>query len=260
MRPFKKLPGALFRALGHYPTQLRGAALRVDPNHWRFWRKAARGLWEPQTLECLAQRLEPHMVVCDIGAWIGPTAILAARHCSHVYCFEPDTTAYGELLRNLQLNRIENVTPFNLALAATDGMRTAASFGGTRGDSKTSLLAVPDGADAASTMQVMTLSWARWLELARPPRIDFLKIDIEGGEFDLLPSMAADLAARRPTLLLSTHAPYLAPAEREPMMSRLADALRVYGGCLNERQAPVGVDALLEPAALNRFRTFLFTG
>jgi FkbM family methyltransferase len=268
MRPFKKLPGALFRALGHYPTRLRGAALRVDPNHWRFWRKAARGLWEPETLECLAQRLEPQMIVCDIGAWIGPTAIFAARHCSHVYCFEPDTTAYGELLRNLQLNRIDNVTPFNLALAATNGMRTAASFGGARGDSQTSLLAASDGAHGAhrahrahdpSAMQVMTLSWARWLELARPPRIDFLKIDIEGGEFDLLPSMAADLAARRPTLLLSTHAPYLAPAEREPMMHRLADALRVYGRCLNERQAPVGVDALLEPAALNRFRTFLFT-
>ena len=87
MRPFKKLPGALFRALGHYPTRLRGAALRVDPNHWRFWRKAARGLWEPETLECLAQRLEPQMIVCVIGAWIGPTAIFAARHCSHVYCF-----------------------------------------------------------------------------------------------------------------------------------------------------------------------------
>lgn len=256
MRPLKTLPGALFRALGHYPTRLRGGALRVDPNHWRFWRKAARGLWEPETLECLAQRLAPHMVVCDIGAWIGPTTIFAARRCSHVYCFEPDTTAYGELLRNLQLNRIDNVTPFNLALAANDGMRSVASFGGAPGDSRTSLLAAPDD---AGTTQVLCLSWAHWLALARPPRIDFVKIDIEGGEFDLLPSMAADLAARRPTLLLSTHAPYLAAAEREPMMQRLADALRVYRGCLNERGEPVGVDALLEPAALNRFRCFLFT-
>lgn len=256
MRPFKTLPGAFFRALGHYPTRLRGAALRVDPNHWRFWRKAARGLWEPQTLEVLAQRLEPHMVVCDIGAWIGPTAILAARHCRHVYCFEPDTTAYGELLRNLQLNRIENITPFNLALAATDGMRRVASFGGAPGDSQTSLLAAAD--DARAT-QILCLSWARWLELAQPPRIDFLKIDIEGGEFDLLPSMAAYVAAHRPALLLSTHAPYLAPSAREPMLRRLVDALRAYGNCLNERGERVGVDALVEPAALNRFRTFLFT-
>lgn len=259
MRPFKTLPGALFRARGHYATRLRGVPLRVDPNHWRFWRKAARGLWEPNTLECLAQRLAPDMVACDIGAWIGPTAIVAARHCRHVYCFEPDTTAYVELLRNLQLNAIENVTPFNLALAATEGMRSAASFGGARGDSQMSLLAGPDAAHAASTTQVMTLSWARWLELVQPPCIDFLKIDIEGGEFDLIPSMAPDLAARQPMLLLSTHAPYLPPAEREPMMRRLRDALRVYGRCLNERQEPVGVEALLEPAALNQFRSFLFT-
>ncbi|KPK08782.1 MAG: hypothetical protein AMJ64_02295 [Betaproteobacteria bacterium SG8_39] len=253
MRPFKTLPGVLFRALGYYPTQLRGRSLRVDPNHWRFWRKAARGLWEPDTLATLERQLSSQMIVCDIGAWIGPTVILAARQCRHVFCFEPDTTAYVELLRNLQLNGVRNVTPFNLALAARDGMRRMASFGGAPGDSRSSLLAAADDAAAAD---VPCLSWTHWLELAQPPRIDFVKIDIEGGEFDLLPTMAAYLAAHRPQLMLSTHAPYLARADRAASLRRLAESLRGYRHCMTEHGEDVGVDGLLAPESRERFRTF----
>ena len=256
MRPFKTLPGAVFRALGHYPTRLHGEALRVDPNHWRFWRKAARGEWEPRTLALLAERLSAETVVCDIGAWIGPTTLLAARRARHVYCFEPDPTAYAELLRNLALNRIENATPFQVALAAREGLRTLASFGGLPGDSRTSLLAAPDG---ASTARALALNWARWLELARPPRIDLVKIDIEGGEFELLPDMAADLADRRAALLLSTHAPYLPPAKRAPRMRELADALSSYQGCTDEQGNALPLDALFAPEATERFRTFFFS-
>ena len=256
MRPFKTLPGALFRAFGHYPTQLRGVRLRVDPNHWRFWRKAARGHWEPGTLALLEERLTADMIFCDIGAWIGPTTILAAHRCRHVYCFEPDVTAYAELLNNLQLNRIDNATPFNIALSAREGLRSLASFGGMRGDSRTSLLAAPDD---ASSVRALCLRWTRWLELARPPHVDFLKIDIEGGEFELVPSMASYLDERRPMLQLSTHAPYLAPAERASMMRALVAALACYRSCCDENGRSVGLEALLASEATERFRTFFLT-
>jgi FkbM family methyltransferase len=255
MRPFKTLPGALYRALGHYPTRLRGKRLRVDPNHWRFWRKAARGRWEPETLTILESELGPDMVFCDIGAWIGPITLLAARHCRRVYCFEPDTTAYAELLNNLRLNRVENATTFNIALCASEGLRTLASFGRMPGDSRTSLLAAPDD---ASRVQALCLSWNHWLQLAKPERVDFLKVDIEGGEFELLPDMAAYLAAQRPRLLLSTHAPYLAASERVAAMDALLGALATYRNCFDERRRPLRLETLREPNATDRFRTFYF--
>lgn len=256
MRPFKTLPGALYRALGHYPTRLRGMRLRVDPNHWRFWRKAARGTWEAESLAILERELGADSVACDIGAWIGPMTLLAARRCRWVYAFEPDTTAYVELLNNLRLNRVENATAFNIALSASEGLRTLASFGGLPGDSRTSLLAAPD---TASRVQALCLSWDRWLSLVQPPRLDFLKIDIEGGEFELLPSMARYLAAHRPALLLSTHAPYLAQAERAPAMERLIAALASYRNCRDESRSSLPLAALREANVTERFRTFLFT-
>jgi len=256
MRPFKTLPGAVFRALGHYPTRLQGERLRVDPNHWRFWRKAARGQWEPCTLALLAGQLSADSIFCDVGAWIGPTTLLAARRCRHVYCFEPDPVAYAELLRNLALNAIGNVTPFQVALAAREGLRTLASFGALPGDSRTSLLADPD---APTAVQALALSWTHWLELARPQPIDFIKIDVEGGEFELLPGMAAYLAERRPSLLLSTHAPWLPAVERAPKMRALAAALEAYGGCRDEQGRALTLDALAAPEATERFRSFYFS-
>jgi len=256
MRPFKTLPGALYRALGHYPTRLRGMRLRVDPNHWRFWRKAARGDWEPETLAILEAGLEPDMVFCDIGAWIGPVSLLAARRCRRVYCFEPDASAYAELLGNLRRNRIANATAFNIALGAREGLRTLTSFGGMPGDSRTSFLAAPD---EASRVQALCLSWDHWLRLAQPERIDFVKIDIEGGEFELLPSMRAFLAEHRPRLLLSTHAPYLAAAERVAAMDALRDALAAYRNCFDEQRRPLRLETLREQNATARFRTFYFT-
>ena len=256
MRPFKTLPGALYRALGHYPTRLRGMRLRVDPNHWRFWRKAARGQWEPETLAILEAALGADMVACDIGAWIGPITLLAARRCRRVYCFEPDTTAYAELLNNLRLNRVGNAITFNIALGTSEGLRTLTSFGGMPGDSRTSLLAAPDD---ASRVQALCLSWRHWLQLAQPERIDLLKIDIEGGEFELLPSMTAYLAQERPRLLLSTHAPYLAASERVAAMDALIGALATYRNCFDEKRRPLRLETLREPKATEHFRTFYFT-
>jgi len=144
------------------------------------------------------------------------------------------------------------------ALASGDGMRRMASFGGAAGDSRSSLLAAADDA-AAAAAEVPCLSWTHWLALAQPPRIDLFKVDIEGGEFELLPTMATYLAAHRPQLMLSTHAPYLAHAERAARLGRLADALHGYRHCMNERGEDVGVAGLLAAETHERFRTFFLT-
>jgi hypothetical protein len=71
--------------------------------------------------------------------------------------------------------------------------------------------------------------------------------------------MASYLAERRPRLLLSTHAPYLAPAARAGTMHALIAALACYRNCVDENRRPVLREALLEPAATEHFRTLFFT-
>ena len=68
-----KLRKTFHRAQGYMETDLAGERFRLDPYHTTFWRKAAAGRWEPETLAVLAECLSRDADYLDIGAWIGPT-------------------------------------------------------------------------------------------------------------------------------------------------------------------------------------------
>ena len=140
MTPWERLQEAWCRVRGWYPARVAGRQLRCDPDHISFWSKVDNGSWEPQTFTVLDSILAPGGIHLDVGAWIGPT-VLHAAHCSQkVFCFEPDKVAYMYLLANLKLNKLDNVIPFNMAVAEKSRMSRMASPRGKRGDSMTSLL------------------------------------------------------------------------------------------------------------------------
>lgn len=238
---------------GWCPVQIGEETFRCSPAHLAYWDKVNGGRWEPQTFGVLDTVLFPEAVYCDIGAWIGPTVIYAARRCRQVYCFEPDRVAFRHLLENIQLNGLENVLPFNLALAESPGMARMASPRGKRGDSMTSLL-VPDGKKA---MDILCLTWQSWLEMVGMPVINVIKMDIEGGEFDLLPTMVDYLELFRPRLYLSLH-PHLLPEEqRSGRMAAIVSSLGMYDGCYGRDGSKLRIESLLEGPALNRAGTYL---
>lgn len=253
MELFHTLRQAWCRCRGWCPVAMAGETYRCDVENMPFWDKVSAGRWEPQTLVVLDRLLTPEARYCDIGAWIGPTVLNAARKCQQVYCLEPDPVAYGHLLQNLQLNRLENVLPFHLALAAEAGLRRMASPRGKRGDSMTSLL-LPDGARG---MDVLCLTWQNWLELIGMPVFEVIKMDIEGGEFDLLPTMFAYLEQHRPKLYLSVHPHLLPEEERRESMGGVVSALKMYTACYAANGEKVGLESLLEEQAVQHAGTYL---
>lgn len=246
---------AWYRMAGHYPVTLNGMAFRGDPAHIPYWRKVNSGQWEPETFRLLAGALTPESVYCDIGSWIGPTVLCAARLCKRVYAFEPDPFAYEPLLANIRLNGLCNVIPFNLALADRDGMCKMGSAFKKLGNSTTSILHTTH----SRLLDVPCMTWKSWNALANPGNVDFIKMDIEGGEFDLLPTMREYLAEHKPTVFLSTHAPHLPEPARAPALRRIIETMRVYGQCRDEKMQPVPIDDLAAPAVANAMRSFLFT-
>lgn len=65
-------------------------------------------------------------IVFDIGAFIGGFTIPAAKRAKKVYAFEP--IYYKELKKNVDLNRIENVTVRPIALGNTQGYTSHSYF------------------------------------------------------------------------------------------------------------------------------------
>jgi FkbM family methyltransferase len=244
----------MYRARGHYAGQLGGEPFRLDPYHSKFWRKAAAGNWEPETFRVLSQYLDKRHDYLDIGAWIGPTALYGARKAHHVWCFEPDPTAFRALAWNIELNGMTNVSAFPVAISQGFGVARMASFGGERGDSMTSLL----NAGGAAGIDAMTIGWEAFVGAVDLSAVSLVKMDIEGAEFDVLPTMIPWLKAQRPALYLSTHAPFLDADTRAERMRVLADALSFYGTCLDGQGNRVSPEVMSQPDALERFPTFLF--
>lgn len=204
-----------WRRVGAYPVRVRGERFVVNPDMgFRRWRRMGREQYEPETLDLLDTHLSPDSVMWDIGAHVGQMALYASRKCRHVVCFEPDIVALPSLYWNITRNRARNVSVVSAAMAASTGFIKMGAFSsdqGSLGRAVTSSLPSPN----AKTIIVPSIGpeiWGGGWWKADPP--DLIKMDIEGGEFELLPAMAEWLSQYRPKLYISLHAAALRSAGR----------------------------------------------
>jgi len=165
-----------------------------------------------------ARHLPPDGVVLDIGAHAGQFAKLFARLAPQgmVHAFEPSAYARSILVPALRLNRLANVAVHPLALSDAPGAlvlhtplkrSSALGFGLAH-------LGEADAPGLDQTVEVTTLdAWAA----ANPlPRLDLVKIDIEGWEPRALRGGRATLARFTPALYLEVDDGHLARAGETP--------------------------------------------
>lgn len=186
-------------------VQAADAEFTVTDRQDDFWAAMQSGSWEPCTIQALRQ-LQPDDLFVDIGAWIGATALPAAARGATVIAFEPDPVARDEFERNIALSGLGDriiVRPY--ALTNQDGRRQLTARDAL-GDSMSSLYRRPQKDRSTS---VETVDVRRVLPQLEEARI--VKIDIEGGEYALLPPMRTWLRKHRPDLILSLHTNHLTP-------------------------------------------------
>ena len=265
----KKVGQAYFQARGYYPTSIGGSKFKLDPYHIGFWRSVQRDQWEPQTFKIMSRFISADSIYCDVGAWIGPTVVYAAKICKKVICFEPDPHAYKYLRWNIDLNELHNVSSYSIALSNETSIQRMSSLGGNLGDSMASLLMgstwrsawqqlKPNNSGESNAVDVLAIKWDEFINLSKIEKIDFLKIDIEGGEFALLPSMRDYLSLYKPIVYLSTHAPYLDVELRKEKMQQVIDVMGMYKNCLDENLRPIDISELVSDDAITNFRSYIF--
>ncbi len=174
----------------------------TDDNQPTFWDKFESGAWEPETLALLDELLTPQSTFIDVGAWVGPTSLWAAFSARRVISLEADPVALDQLRRNLTANpalsRCIEVVP--RALSPQPGTVTMGAAR-KRGDSMSSvLLADRDGSWRTDTITAQQLA-----EMLGPQDDVVLKMDIEGGEYALLPTMMPVMQKVRAALISFHH-------------------------------------------------------
>jgi len=159
------------------------------------------GNWEPETFSVFDQFVTKEMTYLDIGTWEGPTLLYAGQKAKTAYGFEADPVAFAGLERNLAANpQIQNTRILHQCIAPKTG---EIQFGSRNagGDTMSSILF--SGGQTSWTVPAIRLDEFAAKEGLQAPL--FLKIDIEGGEYSILPSLDPFFRTYRPTVYLSTH-------------------------------------------------------
>jgi FkbM family methyltransferase len=169
------------------------------------WDNLATGVREPCTVEALS-RLTDGDVFIDIGAYIGATALIAASHGATVVAFEPDPVASAELEANVAANPDFSVAVHRVALSDRSGTRQlTAPY--VLGDSMSSIARKSRAKASNRAVEVTVDDVRKWLPEFGAARL--VKMDVEGGEYRLLPAMRPWLTQQHPDLLLSLHTYHL---------------------------------------------------
>jgi FkbM family methyltransferase len=179
---------------------------------------AVSGVWEPNVTAVFAHALARGDVCIDIGAHIGYYTLLASKlvgRDGHVYAFEPSPTNFRVLEANLALNRVENVTVIAAAVGAAAGRTRFYEGPGTNTGKATLNAAI---ARRVSThkrpVMVDVVTIAETIPEAEVSRVRVVKVDVEGGEVEVLRSLEPIFLAGHPvSVFLEFNPRWLAEAD-----------------------------------------------
>jgi len=189
-----------------FDLQINKASFKVDSSFSpEYWCDIKSGNWEAHTFEIIDYFVDQTSVALDIGCWAGPLSLYMATKGAQVFCVEPDPVAYRALINNLGLNPNlkQNIHAFRLAIAVHEGTLNLFARK-SYGQSSTSLLNRSRDHMASATARGCPL--ANFVRIANISKIDFIKIDIEGGEFAIVDDLIKTIEKYHiPTLYLSLH-------------------------------------------------------
>ena len=170
------------------------------------------GAFEPRLAAAYRKLIRPGACVLDIGANIGAHALQFAKLVGDrgtVVAYEPTAYAFDKLQTNLRLNPMlaQRVTAIQAMLVAdadrtlVNGVVSSWPLDARVKDGRHALGAVRDTAGAVA----LTLDES--LRRVGISAVDFIKIDVDGNELDVLRGAESLMREQRPTLFLEL-APY----------------------------------------------------
>ena len=132
--------------------------------------------------------IKPGEVVVDVGASYGAYALTAAACGAQVLAFEPEPTVFVDLLENVKLNPGMKVKAACAALADKPGLIEMARY-------------APHWPQQTISSPYPALPLdALWIN-----RCNWMKVDVEGAEYQVLNGAEQTLRRFRPRLIIESH-------------------------------------------------------
>ena len=149
--------------------------------------------------------------VYDVGANIGIFSIFfssAVGVKGHVISFEPNPVCYQELINNLKANNFSDTKTYQFALGKEnykDKLIYTPSHTGTGSINHKISQQILNMSEPAKSIEIEVFSLDYLIENRQFPIPDFIKIDVEGFEYDVLMGMLKTIKNIKPKLFIEIH-------------------------------------------------------
>lgn len=167
----------------------KGSVIRLYPEGEIAEFLAFPWMFERAEIALVSAFLRPGMKMIDVGANVGLYSIVAAHRVGEsgsVWAFEPSRESVARLERNLILNGCGAVRVCRIALSDTPNTLLPLTGDPGFGDAYRYIRPTTDSKYLCGEEVVAATTLDAWAGENRVVRADFLKVDIEGGEYRML--------------------------------------------------------------------------
>lgn len=182
--------------------------VQIEEETKKFWTEYVHNEWETTTFTIFDKFIDKQHDYLDIGAWIGPTVLYGASKARNAFAFEPDKQAYVSLEKNISLNPHlqKKLSIFNFGVSSKS--EKLKFYTGSGATSMSSVLPNNINQENYYYADFFDIEYIVNKHNINIKNVSFIKIDIEGGEYELLPSLMSFFSKVQhfPSLLISTHA------------------------------------------------------
>lgn len=164
------------------------------------------GFHEFREMLFLNKFLNEDMVFVDVGANMGEYSLFAAKrlHKGKVLAFEPLPKMFAMLVANISLNQFTNVVAFQYGLSDRDDVMPIHEVEDAHEGLSTFF---PGKRIINNKVDVALKNFDREFENFGISRIDFIKIDIEGGELGALKGAQKSIERFKPAVMVEINQP-----------------------------------------------------
>jgi FkbM family methyltransferase len=155
------------------------------------------GGYENTVMWILDSILKKDDIAVDFGANIGVWSIVLAKKCSFVYCVEPHPSFRKNLLANLELNQFVNFEIIPFAVSQTESPTTLYAPPDTMMNKSASTVNL----NSELTVHISVESKRMDTIFSELSRLDFIKIDCDGSDGDIILSGKDIISKHLPIIL-----------------------------------------------------------
>ena len=139
------------------------------------------GVYEKKESFFVDSMIEKDWVCIDVGANTGYYSLLLGGKCKTVHAFEPVSESFSQLTENIKLNNQRNIIAYKLGISSRKDEREISLSPDCCGNNSY-IFGSPSGVIEKTSL----ISLGQFVKSYRIKKVNFLKIDVEGMENEVL--------------------------------------------------------------------------